>query len=169
MCLIYTLIDYGPTQFFFGTTVLPPEPAKKDQMSDSEEDTSSKPALSLAIDRVSALSSKPDRQLSALRRLLGVNKLLHYVRPDQPARPKGNMHFISICHEVLGDTFNSLFPGKTEDKIYDLTCPEVWTEVVKHLSKISVQNPAKLRMILHTIIRDKCSSMNASPRKCLLS
>ena len=61
-------------------------------MSDSEEDTSSRPALS-AIDRVSALSSKPDRQLSALRRLLGVNKLLHYVRPDTPAKPKGSMNF----------------------------------------------------------------------------
>ena len=61
-------------------------------MSDSEDD-SSRPALS-AIDRVAALSPKPDRQLSALRRLLGVSKLLHYVRPDQPARPKGNMHFI---------------------------------------------------------------------------
>jgi len=132
-------------------------------MSDSEDD-SSRPALS-AVDRVAALSSKPDRQLSALRRLLGVNKLLHYVRPDQPARPKGSMNFISICHEVLGDTFNSLFPGKTEDKIYDLTCPEVWAEVVKHLSKISVQNPAKLRMILHTITRDKCSSMKRFTEK----
>ena len=108
-----------------------------------------------AVDRVARLSSKPDRQLSALRRLLGVNKLLHCVRPDQPAKAKASMNFISICHEVLGDTFNSLFPGKTEDEIYDLTCPEVWVEVSKHLSKISVQNPAKLRMLLHTITRDK--------------
>ena len=69
------------------------------------------------------------------------------------------MEFVSICHEALGDTFNSLFTGKTEAEIYDLTIPEVWAEVERHLSKISVQNPAKLRMLLHTINRDQCSSM----------
>ena len=122
-------------------------------MSDSEDDETRTPSVS-AIDRVSSLSSKPDKQLSALRRLIGVNKLLHYVCPDANPKPKGSFHFISICHEVLGDTFNSLFHGKTEDEIYDLTCPEVWAEVVKqvvkHLSQISVHNPAKLRMKLHT-------------------
>ena len=85
-------------------------------MSDSEDGNTHSPSVSV-IDRVAALSSRPDRQLSALRRLLGVNKLLHYVRPDATTKPKGSMNFISICHEVLGDTFNSLFPGKTEDEI----------------------------------------------------
>ena len=109
-------------------------------MPDSEDDQTYTPSVA-AIDRVASLSSKPDRQLSsALRRLLGVNKLLHYVRPDASPKPKGSMTFISICHSVLGDTFNSLFPGKTEDKIYDLTCPEVWAEVVKHLSRICAQS-----------------------------
>ena len=128
--------------------------------SESEDDTSNNRALS-AVERVARLSSKPDRQLSALRRLLGLSKLLHYVRPDQSdkAKAKHSMEFISICREVLGDTFNSLFPGKTEPEIYDLTCPEVWVEVTRHLSKISVQNPAKHRMLLHTITRDKCYSM----------
>mmetsp|Transcript_28599 Transcript_28599/g.47309 ORF Transcript_28599/g.47309 Transcript_28599/m.47309 type:complete len:384 (-) Transcript_28599:54-1205(-) len=133
---------------------------------ESDDDTGSKRALS-AVERVARLSSKPDRQLSALRRLLGLSKLLHYVRPDQSdkAKAKHNMEFISICHEVLGDTFNSLFPGKTEAEIYDLTCPEVWVEVEKHLSKISVQNLAKLRMLLHTITRDQCSSMKRFTEK----
>ena len=132
-------------------------------MSDSEssdDGAGSKRSLS-AVEKIARLSSKPDRQLSSLRRLLGLSKLLHYVRPDQSdkAKPKHSMEFISICHEGLGDTFNSLFTGKTEAEIYDLTIPEVWEEVVKHLSKISVQNPAKLRMLLHTITRDQCSSM----------
>ncbi len=138
-------------------------------MSDSEssdDGTGSKRSLS-AVEKIARLSSKPDRQLSSLRRLLGLSKLLHYVRPDQSdkAKPKHNMEFISICHEVLGDTFNSLFTGKTEAEIYDLTCPEVWVEVEKHLSKISVQNPAKLRMLLHTITRDQCSSMKRFTEK----
>ena len=58
-----------------------------------------------------------------------------------------------------------MFPGKTEDEIYDLPCPEVWAEVVRHLSKIFVQNPAKLRMQLHTITRERCSSMKRFTEK----
>ncbi len=90
----------------------------------------SKRSLS-AVERIARLSSKPDRQLSSLQRLLGLSKLLHYVRPDQAdkAKWKHSMEFISICHEALGDTFNSLFTGKTEAEIYDLTIPEVWAEV----------------------------------------
>ena len=139
-------------------------------MSDSESSDDgggSKRSLS-AVEKIARLSSKPDRQLSSLRRLLGLSKLLHYVRPDQQdkAKPKHSMEFISMCHEALGDTFNSLFPGKTEAEIYDLTIPEVWAEVERHLSKISVQkNPAKLRMLLHTITRDQCSSMKRFTEK----
>jgi len=120
-----------------------------------------------AVEKIAKLSAKPDRQLSSLRRLLGLSKLLHYVRPDQQdkAKPKHSTEFISICHEALGDTFNSLFPGKTEAEIYDLTIHEVWTEVERHLSRISVQNPAKLRMLLHTITRDQCSSMKRFTEK----
>ena len=138
-------------------------------MSDSESSDDgggSKRSLS-AVEKIARLSSKPDRQLSSLRRLLGLSKLLHYVRPDQSdkAKPKHSMKFISICHEALGYMFNSLFPGKTEAEIYDLTIPEVWAEVERHLSKISVQNPAKLRMLLHTITRDQCSSMKRFTEK----
>ena len=69
---------------------------------ESDDDTGSKRALS-AVERVARLSSKPDRQLSALRRLLGLSKLLHYVRPDQSdkAKAKHSMEFISIFNEIM--------------------------------------------------------------------
>ena len=125
-------------------------------MSDSEEEEHI-PSAS-AIEKVAVLGNKPHKQLSALRRLLGVNCLLHYVDPESNPKPKGSYHFILICHEALGDTLNSLFPKKTEDQIFALSCAEVWAEVVAHLSKVSKQNPARLRMELHTLSRGHFSS-----------
>ena len=72
-------------------------------MSDSEDDE--RIPSSTQIEKVAALDNNPHKQLSALRRLLGVNRLLQYVDPDTNPKPKGSYHFISICHEAWGDTF----------------------------------------------------------------
>mmetsp|Transcript_9582 Transcript_9582/g.16574 ORF Transcript_9582/g.16574 Transcript_9582/m.16574 type:complete len:113 (+) Transcript_9582:319-657(+) len=83
-------------------------------MSDAEDDE--RIPSSTQIEKAAALGNKPHKQLSALSRLLGVNRLLHYIDPDTNPKPKGSYHFIWICHEALGDSFNSLFPKRSRTR-----------------------------------------------------
>ena len=57
--------------------------------------------------------------------------------------------------------FSSLFPGTTDDAVYQLPLPDVWTAVVTKLSSISVQSPARLRLELHTLARENFPTTKA--------
>ena len=84
------------------------------------------------------MGNQPQNQLIALRRLLGVNRLLHHTVPGQRTTEKDKFQFISICASCLGHGFNSLFPDMTEDAVYQLGVDQIWTAVVAKLSTISV-------------------------------
>lgn len=75
-----------------------------------------------SIEAVQRLGKSPQKQLSALRRLLGTRSLLHHIEEDVKTKAKERYRFISICHSCLGDTFNSLagLQDKTDDEIYAL-------------------------------------------------
>ena len=120
------------------------------------------------IDAVAALRDTPQKQLSALRRRLGVNRLLHHTVSGSRSSPKDRFQFISICHSCLGDTFSSLFPDQTDDEIYQFEVDRVWSAVVEKLSQISVQNPARLRLELHTLSRENFSSVKRFANKVFL-
>ena len=99
----------------------------------NSDDDEFKPESS-SIDAVAALGNTPQKQLSALRRLLGVNRLLHNTVSTAKTSPNDRFQFIGICHSCLGDTFSSLFPDKSDDEIYQYDVETVWTAVVEKLS-----------------------------------
>ena len=61
-----------------------------------------------------------------------------------------------------------MFPGLTDDEIYQLEVGRVWSAVVEKLSQISVQSPARLRLELHTLARENFSSMKKFIHKVFL-
>ena len=63
-----------------------------------------------SIKAVQRLGNSPQKQLSALRRLLGTRGLLHHIDEDVKTKAKERYKFISTCLSCLGNAFNSL-PG----------------------------------------------------------
>ena len=63
-----------------------------------------------SISAVAKMGNQPQNQLIALRRLLGVNRLLNHTVPGSRTTAKDKFQFIFICASCFGHGFNSLFP-----------------------------------------------------------